>query len=162
MSSSSCKQSHRAIWQWALKVPGYSCVASSLASGPLPSPQAGLGLIPLFAWGSPSQPTGLVCAPHPSTRHSKAQSNDCFSLPYLGYNHYQPICENYLPRVRAGQGTAGRRVNDTLHPECSACLLPSHEWPSGTHICPQCSHKKKKKKPSQLTKEVKRGCLEPS
>lgn len=53
---------------------------------------------PTLAWGSPSQPTGQVWAPHPSTRHSKAQPNDCFSLPYLGYNRYQPICENYLPQ----------------------------------------------------------------
>lgn len=90
---------------------------------PLPSPEAGLGLIPTLAWGSPSQPTRQVWVPHPSIRHSKVQPSGCFSLPHFGYSHYQPICEIYLPQGR-GQGRAGladRRMAHFILP-----ILPGH------------------------------------
>lgn len=93
--------------------------SQSLATGPVPSPEAGLDLIPALAWGSPSQLAGQVWAPHPS---------GCFSLPYLGCNHCQPICENHPPQGRR----KGRHCwqADRLH--TSSCLLGHFEAMAGS------------------------------
>lgn len=79
-------------------------VASNLASVPLPSPQAGLGLIPLLPGEAQASLLGR-CGCHTPARATQRLSSDCFPLPHLGYNHYQPICEKYLPQGR-GQGRA--------------------------------------------------------
>jgi hypothetical protein len=99
--------------------------------GPVPSPEAGLDLIPALAWGSPSQLTGQVWAPHPRRQHSKAQPSGLVSLPNPGCNHCQPICENHLPQGRKKGRLCWQA--DRLHtPFC----LPGHHFEAmaGIHI----------------------------
>lgn len=111
----------------ARPVSGYLCEASSLAAGPVPSPKAGLDLIPALAWGSPSKLTGQVWAPHPRRQHSKAQPSDLVSLPSVGCNHCQPICENHLPQGRKKGRLCWQA--DRLH---TSFCLPGHHFEATT------------------------------
>lgn len=99
---------------------GYLSGASSLAAGPVPSPEAGLDLIPVLAWGSPSLLTGQVWAPHPRRQHSKAQPSGLLFLRNLGCNHSSPFVKITCLRGEGRAGSAGRQTDCTLH---SACLL---------------------------------------
>lgn len=131
MSSSSCKQSHRAVWRRAQLALGYLCVASSLDSGPSPSPEAGLGLIPAPAWGSPSQPTGQVWAPHASIQDSKAQPSG-----HTLASHYQPS-----GRGQGRAGLADRRMAHFILPVLPG-HLPAMSGPLGLTFAPNSLTKK--------------------
>ena len=141
MSSSSCKQSHRAFWQLAQLAPGYLCVASSLASGPLPSPEAGLGSC--LGKPKPASWAGVGAPP----QHSLLSAP-----PWL--NHYQPICKTTCLR---GKGRADRRPAHFILPVLAGHLPAMSRPLELTSVLN--SHPSDPRETKKLKEESKERCL---